>query len=1621
MQPASKGLPNSGQKPQPRDASQQKQLLQSTQSSKSVPTKKKTKHQILRQFKLISVNFKEAALDSPSFRASVNHLDIQLSNIEQWLVAISSSLKKMPRYIKEVETFCNSFLEYLFPSFLQEGFINQEYSSQALQATLAGLKEIWGRSLFALNLNPSVLNELIQFRTTNVVKYRELRQRFESSQRKYDRYTSVFASSSKSKDAVMVMEDAKQLYQVRKEYLHVSLDLVCELQNLSGTLDRLLVSLVTSLWEKKYSIFAMGQPNNPLRKNYDQIKRVSSWSNSIVTASDELRNDMLLARKQVEDGSNAQFQPSLNANDYKVATISYKSLRNINEPAFEKHGYLFMKTWTEKSPKTIWVRRWCFIKNGVFGMYLLSPEQTSVQESDKIGIFLCNMRYAPNEDRRFCFDIKTSDTTITLQAEALIELKSWLKVFENEKDRISALPPEDDLFRVASTRFPPIFAEFASTENTTMDQELSSSKIVNSTGQTIVSSSMIRNVDRFCKLYGVNLYADMPRVHPPFMTDRTKDSFVAYCSSFRAIDIPQALTANVWGSVNWGLYYLQGAIDRTDIFPRAPIVRDDTMIEFQEKYHGSAVPYPQFYPRELITFDIQMRALFETIVEAGEYCIMSFCCIWAPNSKQELSGRCFLTTRHVYFYMQALGFVALYKSYIGESVSVEVVSQTDFDTLKVYYVDGVIKLKLFMEDAKMIKTKYLYLIDNIISDSPKNLQGVLNKFKEIEAQVHQEAQDKEIIQEINNLTKNLSNKALINNRLLIGGDAASISPNKRGTVTSYRVDFTPQFYLVGEKTYPLPPKAVFHALLGDDSDIFNRETATVKFGFQVKKPWRFVNENGNNLYRRGVMPVLLNGKKKQLEYNQVIERMDDNTYYVFTHKLSQFSLGLGSPFTTVGKFVVVGTAGKRTKIYFYSQTTFEHNSPWNPLIKQIVRSISLDQVSKINYKLKNAVKAIGTHGQIVKAIYLYGKLSHTNEPDTEVLPLKPPTVQLGMDDCKTTVTYWTVHRGNSLASEFVKQNPLLLQRAVYSQDVMDEFKSKMSALNSTVSSSKPFELFEAESFTYNYQNLSKLFNDDETLSNSDTQEIHKKLRAEFRAIGVERYNLLVELRLLQNKEKEITQREFTNWLLNEIDRCDSMQEPMQEESKVYPSIVGGKEIFNEDDEIVVKSASNEILHRFAHFSISDKSMNQLIINAKEGFSEWSSIPTEEKVRIFNKTQVLLKERRSEFVESHLEIGGPGWFADFNVDGTIDQLQEYTSQLSRSPGEIVQSSHNDLALTVKQPIGPVLSISPWNAPVILAGRSILAPLAAGCSVIHKSSEKSPRSSYLLVKCFLDAGVPPKALQLVHLKPEENPVFIDDVLKSGAIKKVNFTGSTMVGRKIAEKCGRYLIPYLLELGGKNLSIVLSDANLDKAAGAILFGAWSHRGQICMSTDKVFVDEEIYGKFKSKLVEVAQEFSKDKDHQLSHRDVLGRDKVMDLVEDAIQKGAKLVYGSFDKNKILKSNVIEPMVLEDADSSMSIYTQETFGPVFTIHKFKDVEDVITEVNNHSYGLKGAVWSTNIIKALNIAKKLEIGGVHINSPTISDEATVPHGGVKSSGVGRFNSHWGMDEFSIIKAITINE
>ncbi|ABN66629.1 mitochondrial aldehyde dehydrogenase [Scheffersomyces stipitis CBS 6054] len=473
-------------------------------------------------------------------------------------------------------------------------------------------------------------------------------------------------------------------------------------------------------------------------------------------------------------------------------------------------------------------------------------------------------------------------------------------------------------------------------------------------------------------------------------------------------------------------------------------------------------------------------------------------------------------------------------------------------------------------------------------------------------------------------------------------------------------------------------------------------------------------------------------------------------------------------------------------------------------------------------------------------------------------------------------------------------------------------------------------------------------------------------------------------------------------------------------SRTFPSIIEGKDFHsNEKHPVYSHVTQKEAIHYFSYLTDIKKAVSKIAADADEGFEEWSSMAYQERVKIFEKAAALLAERREELIASHKNIGGPTWFSHVNADEIISQLKEYTSLLSRPTGLVAQSAHSDLALVVKQPLGPVLAIAPWNAPVLLAGRAIVAPLAAGCSVILKASEKAPESAYLVVKTFIDAGIPSKALQLVFIKPDDNPEFINSILDTGLIKKVNFTGSTIVGKKIAEAASKHLVPYLMELGGKNVSIVEKDADLVRAVETIIWSSWSHKGQICMSTDKVFVDESIYDKFVAQLKVSANEIVKDPDYAISQRDITFKRNLVKLVKNALDLGANLIFGKL--NDHLDSGSFSPLILENVTSNMLLDSTESFGPLFAVYKYSDTIKLVKELNRADYGLKASIWSQNVLQALETAKKIHVGGVHINSSTIHDEATLPHGGVKSSGAGRFNSIWGIDDFSITKTITLSQ
>lgn len=426
--------------------------------------------------------------------------------------------------------------------------------------------------------------------------------------------------------------------------------------------------------------------------------------------------------------------------------------------------------------------------------------------------------------------------------------------------------------------------------------------------------------------------------------------------------------------------------------------------------------------------------------------------------------------------------------------------------------------------------------------------------------------------------------------------------------------------------------------------------------------------------------------------------------------------------------------------------------------------------------------------------------------------------------------------------------------------------------------------------------------------------------------------------------------------------------------------------------------------------------------AAAAFPAWSAMGPSERREMLNRAADILLARAEDFTQLMMsETGAAAPWVRFNVRLAAGMLREAAAITTRIAGEVIPSDvPGCLSMAIRVPVGVVLGIAPWNAPIILGVRAIAFPLACGNTVILKASEISPGTHKLLGDVLTEAGLPEGVVNVVTNDPADNPAIAEALIAHRAVRRVNFTGSTRVGRIIGEIAGRHLKPVLLELGGKAPLVVLEDADIDEAVKAAAFGAFMHQGQICMSTERIVVDEKIADAFVARLAAKAKTLRTGNPRK-EEGVVLGSlvDKkaaqhVQELVKDALDKGAVLAAGGH-----VDGTFVSATVLDKVTPQMKIYYEETFGPSVSVVRVKDADEAVRVANDTEYGLAAAVFGSDISRALDVAKRLEAGSTHINGPTVQDEPQIPFGGMKASGYGRFGGLAGIHEFTELRWITV--
>ena len=447
--------------------------------------------------------------------------------------------------------------------------------------------------------------------------------------------------------------------------------------------------------------------------------------------------------------------------------------------------------------------------------------------------------------------------------------------------------------------------------------------------------------------------------------------------------------------------------------------------------------------------------------------------------------------------------------------------------------------------------------------------------------------------------------------------------------------------------------------------------------------------------------------------------------------------------------------------------------------------------------------------------------------------------------------------------------------------------------------------------------------------------------------------------------------------------------------------------------------SGEVATRAAAASVEDA--RAAADAAAAAFPKWSALGPNARRAMLNKAADLLEARAAQFAAIlTTETGATGGWGHFNVHLAAGMLREAAAMTTQITGEVVPSDvPGSLAMAIRQPVGVVLGIAPWNAPIILGVRSIAMPLACGNTVILKASEVCPATHRLIGAVLTEAGLGDGVVNVVTHDPKDAESIAEAMISHPAVRRVNFTGSTRVGKIIAGLGAKYLKPVLLELGGKAPLLVLDDADVDAAVNATVFGAFANSGQICMSTERVIVDEKVADEFASKLTKrvAALPTGDPRKGDFVLGSVVGKptvDRVQKLVNEAVAKGAKVLTGGQSDGTIMQGIVVDRVTPD-----MPLFREESFGPQVSITRVKSADEAVKLANDTDYGLSAAVFSQNIPRALDVAKRIESGICHINGPTVHDEAQMPFGGVKASGYGRFGGKAGVNEFTELRWITI--
>lgn len=1178
------------------------------------------------KLKLVSVAFKEASLDTPSFRASVNFFQEKVEAFEGWIEkSVAFFESRYTASFGDFQRAQQTFLVQLLPPpvILSNGFVaNHSYTPRYVDFFNNEYSEFSTKVLKMLSgTDTGYPNALLDLMNNAVEPYKARRKDFEEIQAKYDnmlaKYNAVKVSNL-SVEPAAIRDEAFQIFEVRKSYLKVSLELVGAMSTLRLSLDKFLLQ-ATSLVEQNdlFMLKDIGKKVDLTATITENLKAYSAWVANAIEAAGLMQKDIAQAKQQVTDYTLAQIAPSREVVDYNVKEINFSTLMDkmVDQPsaAPEKSGWLYMKTTVGNPSRQVWVRRWCFLRNSVFGLFLLSPSKTYVEESDKFGVLLSSIRYDLDEDRRFCFEIKimqgkapeavgNNQIRIVFQAESLKDLKEWLNIFEAAQRFATISEANSPEHNNAFKRFSPEFFEFASSTTTSVDQ-LITTYDQNSLSLFEILDRKLPNFD-LASAPGRNFF-QFQMAPTPISTKMTQ---LAVLGSFykQGPWLPSAILANVWGSANWNDY-------ATFYESHQQSSRTGT------KTTDGAIAYPEIFSERQRVDDVQFKSLFFSINQRltkfpDELLLFNFTAFWCPNKRQKFSAVCYVTIDRIFCYMDSMGFVCLTNKRLSDLASVEIDHSSD-QSLKLYEVDGTqLKLYVFFTDRRIVATKLQCLLENTALTSPRSGEEVLRQLDQIDADFQEKRRNEKLDEAKGSLIQA--------NPINEPSGASELSKSfwsmnaTSAQITERRKDFQLQATLMYHHVYDISSKGLAHVMFGDQSSAFPRSLFISNKESSSNISWNWVKESASDGKTQLVRALqfhlnmtnnflnnLHTGKAPLFTTKQRLVKAIENKYYEVDQDPVIVKVPLCHPLRISTKYVIVephdpsahnglpATSGSLLYLYYKldfieteTETIVEHHS----FIEKLVLKIAIRSTNKEYLLLRKIIRyyleKIGKHGKVIKAIKLCGMIGIADvesEQDKTQPNLNNGEEQTGVVNYtvsiifklllkllvyratglvllfikvvfslilttvsnithinknlfyglmasvivnvfltgKSTIAYWAARRTENVFHDFMQgKHDFSVQRAISIKDV-DLLSQNLA--------------FEADNLPY------QKFNESHAAEN-------QRFGASRLEVAERRNELLVELKILQNMERELVQGNYRGFLVNELDKCHAIEKELSQ-------------------------------------------------------------------------------------------------------------------------------------------------------------------------------------------------------------------------------------------------------------------------------------------------------------------------------------------------------------------------------------------------------------------------------------------------------------------------------------------